>query len=118
MDTVDVPSFVEQDDIVRNLDNDPLLTTFFTSFVTADGFLRELDPPEINRVFFVPDPDPITGQIPGNGILAFEFSEAMDPAAFVVGEALTFQEYARRVASWLTRSPPSQGNDCDSASGR
>ena len=40
---VDIPNFEEQPAVVSNLDADPNLVTFFTTFVTSDGFLRELD---------------------------------------------------------------------------
>jgi hypothetical protein len=81
--SVGVPNFEEQPRVVENRNHDPLLTTFFTSFKTSDDYLRELVPPEVLRVFFVPDPDALTGQVPGNGSMAFEFSEPMDPSVFV-----------------------------------
>ena len=37
-------------------------------------------------VTWAPDPDPLTGNIPGNGLLGLVFSEAMDPASFVQGD--------------------------------
>lgn len=86
--TVDVPNYEEQQAVVRNLDADPNLETFFTSFVTSDGYIRELVPPEIVRVYSIPDRfvvNPLTGQWPGNGLMAFEFSEPMDPASFFLG---------------------------------
>ena len=43
--TLDVPSVGERSRVVENLDGDPNLSTFFTQFTTADGFLRELTPP-------------------------------------------------------------------------
>ena len=85
---VDIPSYDQQQDVIRNLDDDPNLDTFFTTFVTSDGYLRELVPPEIVRVYSIPDRfevNPLTGQWPGNGIMAFEFSEPMAPASFVLG---------------------------------
>jgi hypothetical protein len=85
---VDIPNWEEQPDVVRNLDNDPNLVTFFTQFVTSDDFLRELDPPTVEEIFFLPDPfevNPLTGDIPGNGIMGIRFSEAMDPGSFVLG---------------------------------
>ncbi len=88
--TVDIPSFQEQLDVLRNLDDDPNLRTFFTTFVTSDGFLRELVPPQVVRVYSIPDRfevNPLTGQWPGNGQMAFEFSEPMDPKTFLLGGA-------------------------------
>ncbi len=82
---VDIPNFEEQQQVVENADFDPVTTTFFTTFITAKGFLRELIPPEVLNVFFVPDPDPLTKNIPGNGLLAVEFNEAMDPSSFTLG---------------------------------
>jgi hypothetical protein len=81
---VELPAEGDANGVVRNRDSDPLLTSFFTQFTTADGYLRELEPPQIERAYFLPDPDPLTKQIPGNGILAFEFSEPMNPASFVL----------------------------------
>ncbi len=83
--SVDIPNFEEQDQVVENADFDPNLTTFFTSYRTSDGFLRELIPPEILDVFFIPDPDPLTKNIPGNGILAFLFTEPMQIGSFIQG---------------------------------
>jgi hypothetical protein len=85
---VDVPNSQDQDAVVRNLDDDPNTSTFFTSFVTSDGFLRELIPPQLVEVFFVPDPDPLTGNIPGNGVMGLRFSEPMDPGSFILGPQL------------------------------
>ena len=85
---VDIPSFEEQPAVVTNLDADPNLVTFFTTFVTSDGFLRELVPPEVVRVYSIPDRfevNPLTGQWPGNGLLAVEFNEPMDPSSFILG---------------------------------
>jgi hypothetical protein len=83
--TVFVPSyFDDQGDaqisgVIENRDGDPNVTTFRTAFETGDGFLRELDPPTVLSVFFVPDPEVLTGNIPGNGQMVFQFSEPMDP---------------------------------------
>ncbi len=85
---VDIPNFEQQTDVVRNLDGDPNLETFFTTFVTSSGYLRELIPPEIVRVYSIPDrfeQNPLTGQWPGNGLMAFEFSEPMAPQSFILG---------------------------------
>ncbi len=82
---LDIPGFEEQEQVVENLDNDPNLVTFFTQFTTSDGWLRELTPPEVVDVYFVPAADALTKQVPGNGLMAIEFSEAMDPASFVLG---------------------------------
>lgn len=85
---VDIPNYEEQPAVVNNLDSDPNLVTFFTTFVTSDGFLRELDPPEVVRVYSIPDRyevNPLTGQWPGNGLLAIEFNEPMDPSSFILG---------------------------------
>ena len=87
---VDIPNFEEQPAVVRNLDADPNLVTFFTTFVTSDSFLRELIPPEVVRVYSIPDRfevNPLTGQWPGNGLLAVEFNEPMDPSSFILGTA-------------------------------
>ena len=83
--SIDIPNFEEQDGVIENLDFDPNISTFFTTFTTSDGFLRELVPPEFVRHFWIPPEDDLTSNIPGNGILALEFSEAMDPSTFVLG---------------------------------
>ncbi len=83
--SVDIPNFEEQTDVVQNADFDPNLTTFFTTFTSSDGFLREYTPPEITGVGFIPDPDPLTGNIPGAGLMYFDFSEPMDPGSFTQG---------------------------------
>ena len=70
--------------VVENSGNDPLLTSFQTTFKTNGSFLRELEPPTVEEVFFVPDPDILTQQVPGNGFIGIRFSEAMDPASFRV----------------------------------
>lgn len=75
--------------LVRNLDSDPLLTSFFSSFTTSDKYLRELIPPQVLSVDFVPAPDPLTRQVPGGGIMAITFTEAMDPATFVLASGAT-----------------------------
>ena len=83
---VDIPSYEEQPGVVRNLDDDPNLVTFLTSFTTSSGFLRELVPPEVLQVTSIPDRwelYPLTGDWPGNGIMAIEFSEPMDPSSFI-----------------------------------
>jgi hypothetical protein len=85
---VDIPSINDQVDVIRNRDNDPNLVNFFTIFTTADGFLRELDPPTVEGITFVPAPDALTGQVPGNGIMRIEFNEPMDPSSFVLGGPL------------------------------
>ncbi len=85
---VDIPNFEEQPGVVRNLDDDPNLVTFFTTFTTSDGFLRELVPPEVLQVYSIPDRwelYPLTGDWPGNGIMAIEFSEPMDPGTLHPG---------------------------------
>ena len=85
---VDIPNYEEQDAVVQNIDDDPNLQTFFTTFVTSDGFLRELVPPEVEQVYSIPDRfqvNPLTGQWPGNGTLAIQFSEPMDPSSFLLG---------------------------------
>ncbi|MGE0192846.1 MAG: hypothetical protein AB7T63_12490 [Planctomycetota bacterium] len=80
--SLDIPSIDEQPGVVKNLDLDPNRRSFFTNWTTSAGFLRELQPPEVEGVYFVPDPDPITRNIPGNGLLAIVFNEVMDPASF------------------------------------
>ncbi len=77
-----IPSIDEQPGVVMNLDFDPNTRPFFTNWTTSGGFLRELVPPEVLGVYFIPDPDPITRNIPGNGILAVQFNEVMDPSSF------------------------------------
>jgi hypothetical protein len=92
--TVFIPS--HQDDqsdgqiagVVQNRDANPNTTTFRTAFETGAGWLRELDPPRVDDLFFVPDPDPLTNNIPGNGQMVFVFNEPMDPASFVLGPAV------------------------------
>jgi hypothetical protein len=86
---LDVPGVGEQGSVLENLDEDPNLTTFFTQFTTADGWLRELQPPEVENVFFAPDPDVLTGNIPGNGLMGISFSEAMAPSSFIQGGLAT-----------------------------
>jgi hypothetical protein len=81
---LDIPSFEEQNSVVRNLDDDPNLTTFFTEFTTSEGWLRELVPPEVEDVIWIPEEDPLTKNIPGNGIMGIVFSEPMDPTTFAL----------------------------------
>jgi|GEM_PF-2128994 len=89
--TVFIPSFLDdQGDaqlsgVIENRDGDPNTTTFRTAFETGAGFLRELEPPTVLSVFFIPDPEPLTGNIRGNGQMVFQFSEAMDEASFILG---------------------------------
>jgi hypothetical protein len=86
---VDLPANGDANDVVQNLDQDPLLTSFFSSFTTGEGFLRELVPPEILRAYFIPAQDQLTKLVPGNSILALEFTEAMDPLSFVLSAGST-----------------------------
>jgi hypothetical protein len=92
--TVYIPSYEDdQGDsqiagVVENRDFDPNTTAFRTAFETGTGWLRELQPPQVLGVTFVPDVDPLTGNTPGNGQMVFQFSEAMDPASFVLGPPL------------------------------
>ncbi|MFO0934572.1 MAG: Ig-like domain-containing protein [Planctomycetota bacterium] len=79
---VELPAEGQTNDVVLNRDNDPLLTSFFSTFTTSDGFLRELDPPSIVRLYFVPDQNVLTKQVPGNALMALEFDEPMDPSSF------------------------------------
>jgi len=79
---VELPAVGDGGGVIENLDNDPLLTSFFTNFVTGDGYLPELVPPTLTRIYFIPERDPFTQDVPGNALMAFEFSEAMDPATF------------------------------------
>ena len=83
--TVDIPAVGDQEQVVSNIDNDPNQTGFFTDFLTSDGFLRELVPPQVLGISFQPAPDLITGNIPGNGTMLIEFSEPMWPGSFVQG---------------------------------
>lgn len=81
---VELPSAAISNDVVENLDNDPLLTTFLANFTTSDGYLRELIPPTIVSVDFIPARDPFTKQVKGDSIVALTFSEAMDPSSFTL----------------------------------
>lgn len=84
--SVTIPGFESFGDAaVENLDRDPNLTTFRTTFTTGAGFLRELVAPTVERVYFLPDVDDLTGNVPGNGVMAIEFNEAMDPSSFFLG---------------------------------
>jgi len=82
---VSLPSYHVSNDVVQNLDNDPLLTTFLSNFTTSDGYLRELVPPTILSIDFVPGRDPFTKQVKGDSIVKLTFSEAMDPSSFALG---------------------------------
>ncbi len=82
---VDLPAVPDSNDVVENLDNDPLLTSFLSSFTTSSQYLRELIPPTIDSIEFIPGQDPFTKQVKGDSIIAFHFSEAMDPATFILG---------------------------------
>jgi hypothetical protein len=93
---IELPSLADQPTIpgatiptVENLDRDPLLSSFFSTFTTSDKFLRELIPPQVLSVEFIPAPDPLTRQIPGDGMMKITFSEAMDPASFVLSTGPT-----------------------------
>jgi hypothetical protein len=81
---IELPAQGMANSVVSNLDRDPLLAPYLTHFVTSDGFLRELVPPEVVDVTFSPAPDPVTHQIPGNGVLVIKFSEAIDPASMTL----------------------------------
>ncbi len=88
--SVYIPSIDESLDVIKNLDDDPCQSSFFTTFVTSDGYLRELVPPQVVRVYSIPDRfavNPLTGQFPGNAVMAFEFNEPMDPSSFILGGA-------------------------------
>ena len=85
--TVDIPNFEEQDGVVENLDFDPNLSSFFTTFTTSDGFLRELKPPSVLGITFVPERDPLTKNVPGQALMAIEFDEPMWPGSFIQGPA-------------------------------
>lgn len=82
--SLDIPGVEDQNGVVQNLDYDPVTRPFFTTWTTSAGYLRELQPPEVVTVYFIPDPDPITRNIPGNGLLAIVFNEVMDPATFTL----------------------------------
>jgi len=82
---LDIPGIEEQSSVVENLDRDPNLKTFFTQFTTSGGWLRELTPPQVVELVWAPDPDELTGNIPGNGLLGVVFDEAMSPASFSQG---------------------------------
>ncbi len=85
--TIRLPAEGEQSSVLENLDEDPNLRAFFTQFTTAEGWLRDLTPPRLLRIHWAPDVDELTGQVPGNGLMGFEFDEAMDPGSFVQGRA-------------------------------
>ncbi|MDA1194595.1 MAG: hypothetical protein O2894_05365 [Planctomycetota bacterium] len=82
---IDIPGVGEQSSVVENLDADPNLNTFFTQFTTSDGWLRELVPPQIVEIIFAPEQDPLTKNVPGNGLMGVVFDEAMAPGTFVQG---------------------------------
>ena len=84
---LNVPGIGEQASVIENLDADRNLTTFFTQFTTADGWLRELTQPEFEGLVWAPEPDELTGSIPGNGLLGVAFNEPMAPGSFVSGPA-------------------------------
>lgn len=71
--------------VVENRDNDPLARFFDTEFSTSAGWLRELVPPQVLEVYFIPTPDALTGNTPGNGQMVFRFSEPMSRSSFVTG---------------------------------
>jgi hypothetical protein len=99
--------------VVKNLDDDPLLTSFFTNFTTGDGYLDELVPPQVLDVTFIPAPDPLTKQIPGNGLLAIRFSEPMDPASFTLGAAFPALEAGETVDVRYTDDSPNPNVNTD-----
>lgn len=80
---VELPAVGNQNAVVRNLDNDPLLTPYLTGFTTSDGYLRELVPPSVIDLTWTPTPNPVTKQTPALGYFTWEFSEAMDPSSFI-----------------------------------
>ncbi len=82
---IDIPGVSEQASVVENLDADPNLSTFFTQFTTADGWLRELTPPQVVEIIFNPLQDVLTKNVPGNGLMGIVFDEAMSPGSFVQG---------------------------------
>lgn len=82
---VRLPGVSETGEALRSVSGDALAQAFETTFTTSGSFLREAIPPEFVRIRFQPDPDVVTGNIPGNGTMAIEFSEPMDPASFRLG---------------------------------
>ena len=86
---VELPAAGQANAVVENLDNDPLTTSFLSNFTTSDGYLRELVPPELLSLSFIPGQDPLTKSVPGNSILALRFSEPMDPASFVLATGIS-----------------------------
>ena len=58
---VELPAAGEANAVVENLDNDPLLTSFLSNFTTSDGFLRELVPPQVVAIDFLPGRDSLHG---------------------------------------------------------
>lgn len=102
---VELPAAGDGGGVIENLDNDPLLTSFFTNFVTSDGYLRELVPPTLTRIYFIPDRDPFTLEVPGNAIMAFEFSEAMDPSTFQLASGGTVTASDGVDVRWSDLSP-------------
>lgn len=79
-----IPSIAQETNVVENTAGDPNLVTFATVFQTGEGYLRELVQPEIVDIEFVPPANLDTGQIPGDGVMKLIFSEAMDPATFLL----------------------------------
>lgn len=73
--------------VVENRDMNPLARFFETDFSTSSGWLRELVPPQVLEVYFIPSPDALTGNTPGNGQMVFRFSEAMSRSSFITGPA-------------------------------
>jgi hypothetical protein len=70
--------------VVRSAEGAPLAASYAQTFSTSGGFLRDQSPPRVVEAFFLPGPDPLTKQVPGNSLLALTFDEAMDPASFVI----------------------------------
>ena len=94
---------------------DPLVESFETSFRTSDRYLREVIPPEVEGIRFVPGPDPLTGNIPARALLAIDFSEPMDPTSVILGANVGGPDLTTSVD--LRYSPTSQLNQDSGVAG-
>ncbi len=108
---VELPSVADSNDAVENLDDDPLLTRFLANFTTSDGYLRELEPPSIESIAFIPGQDPFTKQVKGDSIISFTFSEAMDPASFIQSVGTAAQLTDTIDVRYRNLSPNPNGNN-------
>lgn len=102
---VELPAVGDVGGTIENLDNDPLLTSFFTNFVTSDGYLRELVAPTLESISFIPERDPFTQEVPGNALLVLKFSEPMDPATFQLAGGASITPSDGVDVRWADLSP-------------